>query len=186
MTEPALTLPDRSLALPVVEGTEPPSGLDVSRLLAETGFVTYDPGFVDTAACTSAITFVDGDAGILRYRGYPIDELARSSSFLEVSYLLVYGELPTREQLEHFTEQVRIHTLLHPECFQRLIANLGLDAPKQRLEIPQFLACGDDHRLPGDRFNPTALDAAELDHEPSGARGEFADGFVGKVLLPLK
>ena len=67
----------------------------MGKLLKETGYVTYDPGFVNTAACTSAITYIDGDAGILRYRGYPIEQLAEKSSFLEVSYLLIYGELPT-------------------------------------------------------------------------------------------
>src|SRR4029079_15417194 len=115
MADPALSLPDRELALPVVDGTEPPSGLDVSRLLAETGYVTYDPGFVDTAACSSSITVVDGDAGVLRYRGYPIEELAEHSSFLEVSSLLIHGELPTADELVEFTEQVRVHTLLHED-----------------------------------------------------------------------
>jgi len=76
---------------------------------------TYDPGFVNTAACSSAITYIDGDAGILRYRGYPIEQLAEKSSFLEVSYLLIYGELPTPQQLTEFTERIRRHSLLHEE-----------------------------------------------------------------------
>jgi citrate synthase len=107
--------PGGTLPLPVAEATEGPSGLEVSSLLKETGYVTLDPGFVNTAACSSAITFIDGDAGILRYRGYPIDQLAEQSSFLEVSYLLIYGELPTAEQLEEFTDRIRHHTLLHEE-----------------------------------------------------------------------
>jgi citrate synthase len=77
--------------------------------------VTLDPGFVNTAACSSEITYIDGDAGILRYRGYPIEQLAEQSSFLEVSYLLIYGELPTQAQLEQFTAQISKHTLLHEE-----------------------------------------------------------------------
>jgi citrate synthase len=103
------------LPLPELAATEGPPGLDAARLLKETGHVTYDPGFVNTAACTSAITFIDGDAGILRYRGYPIEDLAASSSYLEVSYLLIYGELPTAQELADFQDRVRHHTLLHEE-----------------------------------------------------------------------
>ncbi|MEV5413067.1 citrate synthase [Thermopolyspora sp. NPDC052614] len=104
-----------SLALPARPVTEGPAGVDVSTLLKETGYVTVDVGFANTAACSSAITYIDGDAGILRYRGYPIEQLAEKSSFLEVSYLLIYGELPTREQLVEFTEKITMHTLLREE-----------------------------------------------------------------------
>ncbi len=103
------------LPLSLREATEPPSGLSIGKLLSETGHVTYDPGFGNTASCTSEITFIDGDAGILRYRGYPIEELAEKSTFLEVSYLLIYGELPTAEQLADFEERIRSHTMLHEE-----------------------------------------------------------------------
>jgi citrate synthase len=104
-----------SLPLPVRVATAGPSGLDISRLLGETGHVTLDQGFVNTAACTSAITYIDGDAGILRYRGYPIEQLAETSSFLEVAYLLIYGELPTSEQLTGFAARISEHTLLREE-----------------------------------------------------------------------
>ena len=107
--------PGGELDLPGVEGTESPSGIDVSALLKTTGRAALDIGFVNTASCRSAITYIDGDAGILRYRGYPIDELAEKSSFLEVSYLLIYGELPTPEELTRFTDDIRHHTLLHEE-----------------------------------------------------------------------
>ncbi|TMR00679.1 citrate synthase [Actinomadura soli] len=100
------------MPLEVTESTEGPSGLVVGSLLKETGHVTLDPGFTNTASTTSAITYIDGDAGILRYRGYPIEELAEKSSFLEVAYLLIYGELPTPDQLSEFADQVRNHTLL--------------------------------------------------------------------------
>ena len=83
--------------LSVVTPTEGPPGVDISGLLAKGGLVTYDPGFVNTASCSSEITYIDGDAGILRYRGYPIDQLAEHATFLEVSYLLIYGELPTAD-----------------------------------------------------------------------------------------
>src|SRR3954462_12147450 len=110
-----LSYPGGELDLGVVPATDGGSGVNVSSLLAKTGVVTLDPGFVNTASCTSAITYIDGDAGILRYRGYPIAELAEKSSFLEVSYLLIYGELPTTAQLDDFTGRVRMHTLLHEE-----------------------------------------------------------------------
>ncbi|MEV4760942.1 citrate synthase [Micromonospora sp. NPDC049559] len=115
MTEVKLDHPRGQLSMPVQSAVEGPSGIGVGKLLTETGLVTYDPGFVNTAACSSEITYIDGDAGILRYRGYPIEQLAEKSSFLEVSYLLFYGELPTAQQLEEFTEWVKRHSLLHEE-----------------------------------------------------------------------
>jgi citrate synthase len=111
----ALHHPGGELPLSVTPSSEGPSGLGVGSLLKETGEVTLDPGFVNTAACASAITFIDGDAGILRYRGYPIEQLAQHSTFLEVAYLLIHGELPTADELARFTESVRMHTLLHED-----------------------------------------------------------------------
>ncbi|MEX5718508.1 citrate synthase [Geodermatophilus maliterrae] len=116
--EVSLRHPGGELPLRVVPATEGSDGLDVSKLLATTGQVALDIGFVNTAACTSAITYIDGDAGILRYRGYPIDQLAGKASFLEVSYLLIYGELPTADQLGEFDERLRRHTLLHEDLKQ--------------------------------------------------------------------
>ena len=115
MSEFLLKHPKGELPLPVREGTEAPSGIDVGGLLKETGHVALDHGFMNTAACESKITFIDGDEGILRYRGYPIEELAEKSTFLEVSYLLIYGELPTAEQQAEFNGRLRMHTLLHEE-----------------------------------------------------------------------
>jgi len=106
---------DSELDLPVKTATEGSAGIEVTKLLSTTGMVTLDPGFVNTAACSSDITYIDGDAGILRYRGYPIEQLAEKSTFLEVSYLLIYGELPTQGQLEVFTKQITKHTLLHED-----------------------------------------------------------------------
>src|ERR687893_2829162 len=114
----SLRYPGGQLPLPVVPATEGADGLDTSKLLASTGQVALDIGFVNTAACTSAITYIDGDAGILRYRGYPIDQLAGKASFVEVSYLLIYGELPTAEQLAAFDAKLRRHTLLHEDLKQ--------------------------------------------------------------------
>ena len=115
------------LVMPTIGVTEGAPGVDVSRLLAKTGLVTYDPGFVNTASCTSAITYIDGDAGILRYRGYSIEELAAKSTFPEVSYLLIYGSLPTADELEAFTDRIRRHTLLH-EDLKRFFEGFPRDA----------------------------------------------------------
>jgi citrate synthase len=115
------------LELPVRAATEGSSGADISRLLASTGLVTYDPGFANTASCRSEITYIDGDAGILRYRGYPIDQLAEHSTFLEVSYLLIHGELPTADELAAFEDNVRRHTLLH-EDMKRFFEGFPADA----------------------------------------------------------
>ena len=104
-----------TLTLPATAGSELPSGLGISKLLSETGYVTLDPGFTNTASCTSAVTFIDGDAGILRYRGYPIDELAEKSSFIQVAYLLIYGELPTADEEAAFQSRIREHTMLHED-----------------------------------------------------------------------
>lgn len=103
---------------PVVTGTEGERGIHTSGLRGETGVTTYDPGFASTASCKSEITYLNGEAGILRYRGYPIDQLAAQSSFLEVAYLLIFGELPTRDELDDFTHQITIHTLLHEDMRQ--------------------------------------------------------------------
>ena len=107
MTDVKLDHPSGQLSLPVRPAVEGASGVDIGKLLSGTGYVTYDPGFVNTAACSSGITYIDGDAGILRYRGYPIEQLAEKSSFLEVSYLLIYGELPSAEQLAEFLKATR-------------------------------------------------------------------------------
>src|SRR5829696_8905294 len=114
----ALRWPGGELPLPVIPSTEGSEGIDTSKLLATTGQVALDIGFINTAACTSAITYIDGDQGILRYRGYPIDQLAGKASFVEVSYLLIYGELPNADQLAEFDRNIRRHTLLHEDLKQ--------------------------------------------------------------------
>jgi citrate synthase len=115
MSDYALNYPGGQLELAKIDGTIEPGGLDISALLKQTGQVTLDVGFVNTASCQSSITFIDGDAGILRYRGYPIEDLAAKASFLQVSYLLINGELPTTAELDVFTDEIRTHTLLHEE-----------------------------------------------------------------------
>jgi len=110
-----LTVGDLEVDLPVIEGTEKERALDISQLRAATGLVTLDEGYVNTGSTTSGITFLDGEKGILRYRGYPIEQLAAECDFVEVAYLLIFGELPSAEDLDNFRMRLRRHTLLHED-----------------------------------------------------------------------
>ncbi|WP_024290917.1 citrate synthase [Kocuria palustris] len=103
------------LELPILEATEGNEGIGIGALRKETGAVTYDPGFMNTANARSAVTYIDGENGVLRYRGYPIEQLAEHSNFLETAYLLIYGELPTQEQYEDFVHRVTTHTMVHED-----------------------------------------------------------------------
>jgi citrate synthase len=127
VTENVLNYPGGTLDLPIVKSTEGENGLGITDLLKTTGNVTLDPGFVNTAACTSAVTFINGDEGILRYRGYPIEQLAEKSTFSETSYLLIYGELPTPAQLREFELVINQHTMLH-EDLRRFFDGFPRDA----------------------------------------------------------
>jgi len=116
MSETAkLILGDKTYEFPVIEGTESEKAIDISKLRDQTGYVTLDIGYKNTGATTSSITFLDGELGILKYRGYPIEQLAEKSSFIEVAYLLIYGELPTQAQLADFQYQISRHTLVHED-----------------------------------------------------------------------
>ena len=115
------------IELAELEATDGESGWDTGMLLKDAHHVAYDPGFVNTAACRSAITYIDGDAGILRYRGYPIEQLAAHSTFTEVSYLLIYGELPTADELKEFEANIQSHTMLH-EDLRRFFDGFPRDA----------------------------------------------------------
>ncbi len=109
-----LTLPDgRQVDLPVLRGTHGPKVVDVQKLYRDTGYFTYDPGFMSTASCDSSITYIDGERGILLHRGYPIEELAAKASFIEVCYLLLYGKLPDAGELAAFDDSITHHTLVH-------------------------------------------------------------------------
>ncbi len=115
-TKATLTLEDKlCVDLPVLHGTEGPSVIDITKLYKETDYFTFDPGFLSTASCESKITYIDGDKGILRYRGYDIAELAEKSDFLEVAYLLLYGELPDKKQKEEFVHRITYHTMVHEQ-----------------------------------------------------------------------
>lgn len=110
-----LTLGDKEIDLPVIVGSEGEVGIDISALRGSTGAITLDEAYVNTGSTRSAITFLDGEDGVLRYRGYPIETLAQNCDFLETAYLLIYGELPTREQAANFREDIRNHTMLHED-----------------------------------------------------------------------
>ncbi|MFZ2527573.1 MAG: citrate synthase [Rhodococcus sp. (in: high G+C Gram-positive bacteria)] len=114
-THSTLSYPGGEHTMSIAKATEGNDGIELGKLLSATGYTTLDPGFVNTASTKSAITYIDGEKGILRYRGYPIEQLAGKSTFIEVSYLLIYGELPTTAQLEVFTDKIRRHTLLHED-----------------------------------------------------------------------
>ncbi|WP_156740814.1 citrate synthase [Occultella aeris] len=144
--------------VPAVEGND---GVVISNLLKETGLVTLDSGFMNTASCESKITYIDGDEGILRYRGYPIEQLAAQSTFLEVAYLLIHGELPSAEELSQFTERVERHTHLH-DNFKNLIGAFPTDAH------PMAVLSSAVSALPGyypesvDPFDPHAVELATV------------------------
>src|SRR4028119_150841 len=110
-----LILDGKSISLPVIEGTEREKAFDIGKLREQTGYVTLDKGYKNTGATKSAITFLDGEEGILRYRGYPIEELAAKSNFLEVAYLLIYGELPTKNQYLEFDQAIDRHSMIHED-----------------------------------------------------------------------
>ena len=156
-----LRIGDRTLQLPEIEATTGNRGIGVSTLLKETGLVTLDPGFMNTASCTSELTYIDGDEGILLYRGYPIEQLAARSSFLEVSYLLTHGELPKPDQLSAWIDRVERHTHLH-DNFKALIGAFPTNAH------PMAVLSSAVSALPGyypesvDPFDPKTVELATV------------------------
>ena len=121
-----LHVDDQIITLPIVEGSEGERAIDISKLRGSTGLITLDPGYANSGSCMSAITFIDGDKGILRYRGYSIEDLAEHSSFLEVAYLLAYGELPKADAYEKYVDNITRHTMIH-EDFKSFFGALPKD-----------------------------------------------------------
>ena len=161
-TEPVqLVVNGRSRDLPVVRATEGNDGVVVSSLLRDTGLVTVDPGFMNTASCESQITYIDGDAGILRYRGYPIDQLAEKSSFLEVAYLLFNGELPTADQLDAFVERVNRHTFVH-ENFRTFMGTFPSGAHPMAVMSSAINALATFYPESLDPFDPETVELATV------------------------
>ena len=133
-----LTVGDDVLDIPICVGTEKGRALDIGKLRRETGLITLDPGFVNTGSTESGITYINGEQGILRYRGYPIETIAANCDFVETSYLLIYGDLPTREQLEEFRQSIRQHTMLHEDI--RLFYN-GFPRDAHPMAILSSVVC---------------------------------------------
>ena len=127
MEKAQLIIKDKTIELPVITGSENEKGIDVTRLRKETNYITFDPSYANTGSCISNITYIDGEKGILRYRGYPIEQLAEKASFVEVIYLLLYGELPNKSDLEKFNEDLTYHTLIH-EDMKRFFDNYPMNA----------------------------------------------------------
>ncbi len=149
-----LRLPDgKSLELPVVVGAEQEKAIDIGSLRNATGWVTLDPAFINTASTTSAITFLDGDRGILRYRGIPIEELAEQSTFVETSYLLIYGKLPKKSELHHFSRLLTRHSLIHEDMKRFFDGYPGTAHP---MAILSAMVCSLSS------FYPEALDATDV------------------------
>ncbi len=156
-----LVVDGRAMELPIVHATEGNDGIVVSSLLRDTGMVTVDPGFMNTASCESAITYIDGDAGILRYRGYPIDQLAEHSTFLEVAYLLINGELPDAATLDAFSERVNRHTLVH-EDFRTFMGTFPRGAHPMAVLASAVNALATFYPESLDPFDPEAVELATV------------------------
>jgi citrate synthase len=144
-----ITYEGKTYDLPIIEGTENENAIDISELLEKTGLITLDIGYKNTGSTKSAITFLDGDKGILRYRGYSIEDLAAKSTFLEVAYLLIFGELPTQEQLTKFTRDITTHTLVHEDVKKILD---GFPSTSHPMGVLASLFCAQT------AFYPEALD----------------------------
>ena len=149
-----LQLPNGSIDLPIVVGTESEVAVDIGQLRGKTGYVTLDPAFVNTASTTSAITFIDGDKGILRYRGIPIEELGEKSTFVETAYLLIYGGLPTKDQLGRFRNLLSRHSLIH-EDMKRFFDGYPITAHPMAILSAMVLSLSS--------FYPDALDIRNTD-----------------------
>jgi citrate synthase len=155
-----LSAGDKLVSLPVLKPTLGNSCIDISKLTKETGLFTYDSGFTATASCKSAITYIDGDAGVLLYRGYPIEQLARQSTFLEVAYLLMNGELPSRGEMTAFDREVAHQAMMH-ESLRKFLNGFNYDAH------PMAMLCGSVASLSG--FHHDTLDLSDPEHRRQAA-----------------
>ena len=127
MKKTQIILDGKTIDLPLIEGSEGEKAIDISQLRSQSDYITFDPSYGNTGSCLSDITFIDGEKGILQYRGYPIEELANQASFVEVIYLLLYGELPNQQELDSFNSELTHHTLIH-EDMKRFLDNFPMNA----------------------------------------------------------
>ena len=158
----SMKMPGGEFDYPVLDGTVGPEVVDIRKFYARTGMFTYDPGFTSTASCESKITYIDGEKGILLHRGYPIDQLAEQSTFMEVSYLLLHGELPSQAELEEFTYTISRHTMVHEQLatfyrgFRRDAHPMAVHVRRRRRAV-RFLSRQHGHHRPraaDDRLAP--------------------------------
>ncbi|MGS0685361.1 citrate synthase [Nakamurella sp. GG22] len=152
---------DQELELKVIPATEGSPGMDISKLLTTFGAITLDPGFTNTGSTTSAVTYIDGDAGILRYRGYPIEQLAQNSNFLETSYLLIHGELPSTDELSAFVQRISRHTMLH-EDLKRFFDGFPRDAHPMPVLSSAVSALSTFYQDALDPFNPAQVELSTI------------------------
>jgi citrate synthase len=153
----SVSVGDQAADLPIVRGREGDDAVDIGQLRSETGLVTFDPGYKNTAVSTSAITFLDGEAGILRYRGYPIEQIAARSSFLETAYLLIYGELPTPAEMEAWLDDIVHHTLIHEEM-RRFFDSFPYDAHPMAVLASGTVGLSTFYQDSHDPFDRTAVE----------------------------
>ncbi|HWN52049.1 MAG TPA: citrate/2-methylcitrate synthase, partial [Xanthobacteraceae bacterium] len=156
-----LTLGDKNYTFPVYEGTLGPDVIDISKLYTQADIFTYDPGFTSTASCESKITYIDGDKGILLYRGYPIEQLAEHGDFLETCYLLLYGELPTAAQKHDFDYLVTRHTMVH-EQMSRFYQGFRRDAHPMAVMVGSVGALSAFYHDSTDISDPVQRDIASI------------------------
>ena len=156
-----LSYPGGEYSMPISKATEGSSAFELGKLLNTSGLVTLDNGFGNTAACASKITYIDGDAGILRYRGYPIEQLAEHSTFAETSYLLIYGELPTAAELAEFSNKITRHTLLH-EDLRRFFDGFPRDAHPMPVLSSAVSALSTFYQDSLDPFNDAAVELSTV------------------------
>src|SRR5664279_6476080 len=150
-----------ALELTIIPAAEGAPAIEISKLLTTIGVITLDPGFTNTGSTTSAVTYIDGDAGILRYRGYPIEQLAQSSTFIETSYLLIHGELPSATELDAFTERISRHTMLH-EDLKRFFDGFPRDAHPMPVLSSAVSALSTFYQDALDPFNPEQVDLSTM------------------------
>ncbi|MGQ4273011.1 citrate synthase [Terrihabitans sp. B22-R8] len=156
-----LNVDGKTIELPILEGSTGPDVIDISKLYAQSGMFTYDPGFTSTASCASSITYIDGDEGVLRYRGYPIDQLAEGGDFLETCYLLLYGELPTAAQKAKFDHRVTCHTMVH-EQMTKFFTGFRRDAHPMAVMVASVGAMAAFYHDSTDISDPVAREVASI------------------------
>ncbi len=170
-----LILEGKEIKLPIFYGSEGEKAVDIRCLRNDTGFITYDPGYTNTGSCRSEITFVDGERGVLRYRGYPVEELAEHSTFVETAFLMINGEMPTRRELTRFSIALNDHSLVH-EDMRRFFQNFPRVAHPMGILSSMVNALRSFYPRAGRRRRRAGAD--EYRHRPGSGQGAHHGGHV--------